>query len=130
MADKKAEYRKPASQLDLEARQERGNASDRVLSTADTYEAPAGEGDGRDFRVEGNKTDNYVGTSPEYMTYANKTEAPVEAKDSAESKVFELFNEQLNTEPVKPASKEAESDSEDEEEEEPKGSTSSPDPSK
>jgi hypothetical protein len=103
---KKAEFRKPASQLDLEARQEKGNASDRVLTTADTYEAPApGEGDGRDFRVEGNKTDGYVGTNQEYMTYANKTEAPLEVKgETAEGKVFELFDE-LNTAAVIPSVK-------------------------
>lgn len=31
---------------------------------------------GRDFRVEGNNVDGYVGVSPEYRTYANDTEKP------------------------------------------------------
>jgi hypothetical protein len=35
--------------------------------------------------------DQYVGTSPEYATYANKTEAPLKAKDSPENKVLESF---------------------------------------
>lgn len=32
--------------------------------------------EGRNYRVEGNDTSGYVGVSPEYMTYANKTEKP------------------------------------------------------
>ena len=96
MADK-PQYAKPASQLDLEARQETGNESDRVLSTSDAYKAPKDSGDGRDFRVEGNKIEQYVGTSPEYATYANKTEEPLAGKsDSAEAKVFAAFEEGLD----------------------------------
>jgi len=88
----KAQYSKPASQVDLEARLENGNKSNAVLSTADAYEAPEGAGDGRDFRVDGNEVTNYVGTSPEYATYANDTEAPLAADDdSAEAKVFASF---------------------------------------
>lgn len=100
--DKKAEYAKPASQVDLEARQERGMASDAVLSTADSYEAPEDEG-GREFAVEGNDTDGYIGAGPEYRTYANETEAPLSSdEDSAEQKVADYFVETLNTEAVKP----------------------------
>jgi hypothetical protein len=32
---------------------------------------------GRDYRVEGNDVRDYVGVDPEYMTYANPTEAPM-----------------------------------------------------
>lgn len=41
-------------------------------------EAPVVEAteEGRSFAVEGNDTDDYVGVSPEYRTYANDTEAP------------------------------------------------------
>lgn len=42
---------------------------------------PETEVDGRDYRVEGNDTTHYVGTSPEYMTYANETEAPYVGTD-------------------------------------------------
>lgn len=31
---------------------------------------------GRDFRVEGNNVDGYIGVSPEYRTYASDTEKP------------------------------------------------------
>jgi hypothetical protein len=33
--------------------------------------------DGRDYRVEGNDISGYVGVDPEYMTYANETEKPL-----------------------------------------------------
>lgn len=32
--------------------------------------------DARDYRVEGNDVRDYIGVDPEYMTYANETEAP------------------------------------------------------
>jgi hypothetical protein len=38
------------------------------------YEHPKGA---RDYRVEGNDVRDYVGVDPEYMTYANPTEAPM-----------------------------------------------------
>jgi hypothetical protein len=31
----------------------------------------------RDYRVEGNDVRDYIGVDPEYMTYANETEAPI-----------------------------------------------------
>ena len=99
MAQKdKAQYAKPASQLDLEARLENGNKSDRVLSTSDNYEPPTDSGDGRDFRVEDNDISEYVGVSPEYATYANETEAPLasDEEDSAEQQVFDAFADGLN----------------------------------
>jgi hypothetical protein len=85
-----AQYAQPTSQLDLERRLESGNRSDRVLTTADSYE-PDEEDTGRSFAVEGNELDNYIGTNPEYMTYANQTEAPLVADDSAEEQVADDF---------------------------------------
>ncbi len=93
MAEKKAQYAAPGSQVDLKRRQDNDNKSDRVLSTADTYE-PVEQGEARDFRVKGNDTDEYIGTSPEYATYANETESPVgpvEGDDNPEAAVFESF---------------------------------------
>lgn len=123
----KAQYAKPASQVDLEERQEKGNASDRVLTTADSYEASADEG-GRDFRVEGNETDGYVGVSPEYQTYANDTEAPLESdEDSAEQKVFDHYIDNYDTSPVIPSSTSYRQAEGDEEDDEPSGSDSTSD---
>lgn len=39
---------------------------------------------GRDVAVEGNDTSDYVGVSPEYMTYANETEKPLRADGGPE----------------------------------------------
>lgn len=39
--------------------------------------APEVEVDGRDYRVEGNDISGYVGVDPEYMTYANETDRPL-----------------------------------------------------
>lgn len=123
---KKAEYAPPASQVDLEARLANGNSSDRVLSTSDAYVEKAREAadanDGRDYRVEGNKTDEYVGTSPEYATYANDTEKPLASDDkSPEAQVFQNFADNLNTQPVETSSyangTPKESDDEDDEDE-------------
>lgn len=36
---------------------------------------------GRDFRVEGNDVDGYIGVSPEYRTYASPTERPYITED-------------------------------------------------
>jgi len=98
MADEKkeAQYAPPASQVDLEERLKNGNVSSRVLSTSDDYK-PAEDDGGRDYRVEGNKVDEYVAVSPEYATYANKTEAPLATpEENPESEVFKSFAEGLN----------------------------------
>lgn len=109
---KKAQYAKPASQVDLEARQEKGNASDRVLSTADVRED--------EEQVE--SKEGYVGVDPIYQTAANATEAPGASKDGAEAKVFEAFtgDEQTGLEPHADGD-----DSEDDGEGESESSTSS-----
>lgn len=90
--DQKAQYAAPGSQVDLKRRQDNNNKSDRVLSTSDEYD-PQELGEARDFRVEGNKVEEYVGTSPEYATYANETEAPlpIEGDENPEKVVFESF---------------------------------------
>lgn len=93
---KKAEYAPPASQVDLEERQKTGNKSFRELTTSDTYEPPEDEEGGREFAVEGNKLDDYVATSPEYMTYANKTEKPGASNKGPEAQVFKEFDEAMN----------------------------------
>jgi len=94
MAEKeKAQYAKPASQVDLEERLANGNKSDKVLSTADSYEGAADSGEARDYRVEGNDTEAYIGVAPEYQTYANDTEAPLQGDDSAENDVIASFAE-------------------------------------
>lgn len=91
-AKQKAQYSKPASQVDLEERLENGNRSNAILSTSDDYVAPEEPtNEGRDFRVEDNDVSGYVGTSPEYATYANDTEAPLKAKGGAENEVFDSF---------------------------------------
>lgn len=97
MADK-ATYEKSAAELDLETRLENGNQSHRILTTAEAYVAPTEEeAQGRDFRVEGNKVDGYVGVDPIYQTYANKTDAPVTNKSkSVIDKVTEEFVANLN----------------------------------
>lgn len=89
----KAQYAKPASQVDLEERLAKGNASDKVLSTAEVRRGEEVPEDGRDYRVEGNETDGYVGVSPEYATYANETEAPLQSDKGAENEVFASFSQ-------------------------------------
>lgn len=90
----KAQYSQPASQIDLEERLANGNKSFRELSTSDTYEGPKDDNpEGRDYRVEGNDTTQYIGTSAEYATYANDTEAPLGAADEEESAEAQVFRE-------------------------------------
>jgi hypothetical protein len=40
--------------------------------------------EGRDFRVEGNVVDGYIGVSPEYRTYANPNEKPLLSDEDVE----------------------------------------------
>jgi hypothetical protein len=72
----KAQYAKPTSQLDLEARQE----EDWQPSTVKK------EG------VEPEQSSNgYVGVGLEYQNYANDTESPYQADEGSESKIFEQY---------------------------------------
>lgn len=101
MADKAtAEYSKPASQVDLEERQEAGFASNAVLSTSDEYaRRQAEKGDeedenARSFAVEGNDLEGYIDVSPEYMTYANASEKPHKAEEGPEQVLEEFAYEE------------------------------------
>jgi hypothetical protein len=94
--EEEAQYAPPASQVDLEERRANDNKSDRMLLTAPGYEQDAPQ-DGRDYRVEGNDLENYISTSPEYMTYANETEAPLRADDSVEEEVADEFRDHLDS---------------------------------
>lgn len=70
-----ANYTKPASQLDLEARQ------------ADDYEVPSKLTQGTEPELSKN---GYVGVDPIYQNHANSTEGPIEADgDNPEIKVFD-----------------------------------------
>lgn len=122
MADdkKEAQYAPPNSQLDLEARQERGNASDKVLSTSDEAAERAADAEveeGRDFRVEGNDTSAYVNTDPVYQNYASDTEKPLGAEDGPEKKLEEFVAEQETTLLGESEAKPAAESSDDEQEE-------------
>lgn len=88
--DQQANYELPASQVDLEQRQKDGNASSRVLSTADVAAPVVPDDEGRSFEVEGNDLSGYRGTSQEYMTYANETEKPLRAEGGPESVLEEV----------------------------------------
>lgn len=87
---KKAQYAPSSQQVDLEARVANGNKSTRTLSTADGYE-PDESLAGRDFRVEGNETEDYLNTGLEYQTYANDTEAPARAEDGVEQNMDDIL---------------------------------------
>ncbi len=75
---------------------------------------------GRDFRVEGNNVDGYVGVSPEYRTYANDTEKPYTTDEDV--KIFlasgTLTDVEVMTAQNAAASPRPESDDEDDDEEE------------
>lgn len=43
------------------------------------------------YAVEDNDTSNYVGVSPEYMTYANDTEKPLRAEEGLEKELEDQF---------------------------------------
>lgn len=70
----KAQYSKPASELDLEARQKKD------------YQPSSVVGQAQDPQVSDN---GYVAVDPIYQNHANDTEAPVKAEGGAEAKVFE-----------------------------------------
>jgi len=72
-----AQYAPPASQVDLEERLASGNASHRVLSTADiAVQEPRPED------VEG-----YVNVDPIYQNHANHTEAPLQGEGGPEAQL-------------------------------------------
>jgi len=133
-SNSKAQYAPPSSQVDLEERLKNDNKSNAVLSTADVYEPKEDDGSGRTFAVKGNETDEYVGTSPEYATYANKTEKPLAGdEDSVEQQVIDSFAEgqaQYYAPKHADSADDAEAEDEDEEEDESQQSGGSDDTSK
>lgn len=106
--EKKAQYSKPASQVDLEARLKNGNRSDKVLSTSDAFVPPEGDRGGRSFAVEGNELDNFVGVSAEYANYANETDKPLVGKAPEDKVITEFAKSQEElTQVSRPAKKTA-----------------------
>lgn len=85
MAKKKAEYVPPTSQVDLERRLSDDYRSPLDISGSvsdpDEVNAP--------YAVEDNDTSAYIGVSPEYMTYANETEKPLNAQKGVLKKLEE-----------------------------------------
>lgn len=80
----------PRSQVDLERRVAADHNQKKL--TEDLLKATASGP--RDFTTEDTDTTNYVGVSPEYMTHASPTEAPLRGEDSIETKVEdELFSQ-------------------------------------
>ncbi len=81
----KAEYTKSAAQVDLEERQKRDNENPNLILSTFEGERPEVEDDSaRDFTIEGNKTDAYVGVDPVYQNYASTTEKPLRSEKGAE----------------------------------------------
>lgn len=89
MADE-ATFTKPTTVLDMERFQ-----AEEEARASGKKPGPDDGTDGRDFRVEGNDTDAYVGVNPEYMTYANETEAPAAAEEGVEKALEEQHKERL-----------------------------------
>jgi hypothetical protein len=105
----KARYSKPASQLDLEARQK----EDYVPPTARTQAEDPGKSE-----------NGYIGVAAEYQNFANETEAPIKVEKGAEAKVLSNFVSD-DADYKAGATPEGESDTEDDEEEA-SGSTTAP----
>lgn len=72
----KANYEKPASQVDLEARQKKDYQPSSVLIK------------GEDPVVSDN---GYIGVDPIYQNYANETEAPMKSEGGPEAKIQANF---------------------------------------
>lgn len=86
-----ANYELPASQVDLEARLKTGDKSNRVLSTADSYEQDDVDKESvAGYAVEGNEVNAYVGVDPIYQNYADETQKPLRAEGGPEAKLEEL----------------------------------------
>jgi len=80
MAEQKANYTKPASQVDLEARLANGNENDSaVLSTFKT--------DGNVTAVEASIVDQYVGVSEDFSAYGQSLYPAHRAEDGPEAKL-------------------------------------------
>ena len=72
------------------------------------------QNDGRDFAVEGNDLSGYVGVSPEYMNYANETEAPLRGDDDEVQAAVADHDALVAGEPQAPSEVYGEAEDEDE----------------
>lgn len=105
----KPNYEKPASQLDLEARQKKDYVSPSVLTQGVDRE-PSENG--------------YVNVDPVYQNYANETERPYLAEKGAEAEVEKAYySEDVDTSAG--AAEDGEGEEEEEEEEDKKEETPS-----
>lgn len=62
------------SQVEVESVVDSGDVGQEKSDQRAPYVHPE---DARDYRVEGNDVRDYVGVDPEYMTYANPSDAPI-----------------------------------------------------
>lgn len=94
MADNEPNYERSAADLDLEARQERGNENpDLILSTYGPLEDLLAEQDdeqARDFKVEGNKTDAFLATDEVYVNYGIPQNKAYRAESGPEKEVEDV----------------------------------------
>lgn len=82
MAEEDKVDNRPNSQKDLELRLAGGHRPSEIAKLADERDrtgAPV------TYAVEGNDTSGYIGVSPEYATYANETEAPLQGTEGVEA---------------------------------------------
>lgn len=91
MAENKARYSKPASKEYIEAGLKTGFASNAILTTSDEYQNAESDGNAREFAVEGNDTNAFVGISPEYANYGSVGGKPFRAEGGTEAKVEDMF---------------------------------------
>lgn len=76
------EDNRPNSQKDLELRLAAGHDPKKFAAAAAAADT---EAQAVSYAVEGNDTSGYIGVSPEYATYANDTEKPLQAEEGVES---------------------------------------------
>lgn len=82
------------AELDLEARQQEDYVSPLRIDGGSGVVTE----DQAAYAVEGNDTSQYIGVSPEYMTYANETEKPLAAEHGAEKVALEELQAAASTE--------------------------------
>lgn len=86
------EDNRPRSQVDLEQRLAADFSPRKMgeqLSEQEKLGTPVS------YAVEGNDTSGYIGVSPEYMTYASATEAPLQGTEGAEAQAGYLQTQPL-----------------------------------
>jgi len=94
MTAKRAVYTEPTSTQSLRALQKRDYESTRAKHVVDGTHVEEDDGNARNFGVEDNDTDAYVGVSPEYAGYGDPTQKPYAATgDSPEALAEAKFKE-------------------------------------